>query len=309
MVPGPANATLIHEATGNVFPPEDSSILDLIPDATFIVDRTGNATAWNRAMEKLTGTSRSQVLGTRNYMHAIPFFGSERIPLIELVMRRLEIPEQRLRSLTREGETLSMESFVPDLFDGRGGYLRAEASPFYDARGAVAGAVESIRDITERKRLESLLLEKDKQLQNQARQMEEFSIALRIILAQTEKDRSEAECHIMTNLRQSLLPHFDRLRRMGLDNSQALCLAEMESALQDILSPFLTRIASQYSNLTPMEIRIANMVRSGKSSKEIADILNIAEKTVSTHRYNLRVKFGIKNKGTGLRSFLMTLSR
>lgn len=283
------------------------TILDFIPDAAFVVDSTGKAIAWNRAIEKLTGTPREQVLGTRNYQHAHPFFGIEGRPLIGLALERPKLPAPPDDSQPREGEILCVESFVPDFFGGRGGYFRAEACPFFDAAGKLLGAVESIRDITEIKRIEALLIEKEKQVEDKTRRVGEFDAALKVLLAQKEKDRAEIERSVMTNLKESLLPHIERLRNTALDQTQRECLLQIEATLQDILSPFLMKIAAQYSHLTPMEIRVANMVRSGKSSKEIAHLLNIAEKTVSTHRYNLRIKLGLKNKSAGLRTFLMSL--
>jgi len=49
-----------------------------------------------------------------------------------------------------------------------------------------------------------------------------------------------------------------------------------------------------------------HLIRQGRSSKEIADVLNLSSRTVETHRRNMRTKLGIKDKKTNLRSYLLT---
>jgi DNA-binding CsgD family transcriptional regulator len=69
----------------------------------------------------------------------------------------------------------------------------------------------------------------------------------------------------------------------------------------------LSALKSHFQNLTPAEIQITNFIKEGLTSKEIADILNVAEKTVEIHRYNIRMKLGIKNKKINLRSHLLSV--
>ncbi|MBP6939886.1 MAG: helix-turn-helix transcriptional regulator, partial [Deltaproteobacteria bacterium] len=82
----------------------------------------------------------------------------------------------------------------------------------------------------------------------------------------------------------------------------------LESNLNDIVSPFLKKLSSQYLNLTPTEIQVANLIREGKSTKEIAEVLTISERAIEFHRNNIRDKLGLKKSKTNLRSYLMTLS-
>ncbi|HOI08271.1 MAG TPA: helix-turn-helix transcriptional regulator, partial [Deltaproteobacteria bacterium] len=93
-----------------------------------------------------------------------------------------------------------------------------------------------------------------------------------------------------------------------LNDKQMTFVQLLESNLNQIVSPFLQKLSSQYLNLTPTEIQVANLVREGKSTKEISDILNISKRAVEFHRNNIRDKLGLKKEKTNLRSYLLSLS-
>lgn len=75
----------------------------------------------------------------------------------------------------------------------------------------------------------------------------------------------------------------------------------------DLTSPFAHKLSSTYYNLTFREVEVANLVKEGKTNKEIAELLNISPRTVKFHRDNLRKKLGIRNTKTNLRSHLFFL--
>ena len=81
----------------------------------------------------------------------------------------------------------------------------------------------------------------------------------------------------------------------------------LESNLKDIISPFSRRMTSTFLRLTPKELQIANMIKQGKTSKEIADLMGISSRTIETHRKNLRDKIGIGNKKVNLRTHLLSI--
>jgi DNA-binding CsgD family transcriptional regulator len=82
----------------------------------------------------------------------------------------------------------------------------------------------------------------------------------------------------------------------------------IEANLQEIVSPFLRNLTSTYLSLTPREIQVANLIKEGRTTKEMTDILNISATAIDFHRKNLRSKLGIKNKRNNLRSHISTLS-
>lgn len=134
-----------------------ADIIEFLPDATLAIDQEGRVIAWNRAIELMTGVKKEDMLGKGNYEHAIPFYGTRRPILINFVSMWDEDIERQYSFITKEGDTLFTETDVP-FVRGRHRVLWGKASPLYDARGNVVGAIESIRDITDRKRAEEVLV-------------------------------------------------------------------------------------------------------------------------------------------------------
>ncbi len=132
-------------------------IIDFLPDATFVIDRGGIVIAWNRAMEEMTGLPKEDILGKGDYAYSVPFYGEPRQLLIDLVFAEDRDTEQNYEYTERRGTTIFGEVYIQSLYGGEGGYLWGKASPLLDSDGNVAGAIESIRDITMRKNAEEQL--------------------------------------------------------------------------------------------------------------------------------------------------------
>ncbi len=127
-----------------------TDIINFLPDATLVINAEGRVIAWNRTIEEMTGIPAGEILGKGDYEYALPFYGERRPILIDLVFTPEEELEQKYTQVQRHGATLIGETYVPHL---RGGarYLLGTASVLRDARGNNVGAIEIIRDITERK--------------------------------------------------------------------------------------------------------------------------------------------------------------
>jgi PAS domain S-box-containing protein len=130
-------------------------IIDFLPDATLVIDREGKVIAWNRAVEEMTGISKNEMRGQTGFAHAVPFYGKTRPILIDLIFKDRHEIEKEYDFVSRKGDQLTAEVFAPLLYHGQGAYLWGTAAPLYDSSGHVVGAIESIRDITERKCAES----------------------------------------------------------------------------------------------------------------------------------------------------------
>ncbi len=134
-------------------------IVEFLPDATFVINQRQEVVAWNRAMEELTGISKKEMQGKGDYAYAEPFYG-ERLPT--LINHFGDVDPSQWSQLYDFVEvnrtTLYAESFVPLLNGGQGAYLGLTSSALLDEDGQVIGAIQSMRDITDRKKSEQALL-------------------------------------------------------------------------------------------------------------------------------------------------------
>jgi DNA-binding CsgD family transcriptional regulator/signal transduction protein with GAF and PtsI domain len=145
-------------------------------------------------------------------------------------------------------------------------------------------------------------------LQIKNRNIEETNSALKVLLRQREADKSELEENVLSNVKEHIEPFLEKLKDCGLSEKQKAYVDILESHLKNIISPFSRRISCQYLNLTPAEIQIAKLVKQGRSTKEIAGLLNLSPRTISFHRENIRHKLGIKNQKANLTSHLQSLA-
>ncbi len=162
-------------------------------------------------------------------------------------------------------------------------------------------------EIEIRKTTEESLRARELELDRGRKDLEEMNAALRVLLKQRENDKLNLENNIISNIKVSVMPYVERLNTMSLKEDEKHCLSMIKSHLEEIASPFIKKLSSQFLSLTPSEIQIASMIREGKRSKDIAEIMNISLNTVHSYRYNIRVKIGLKNNKVNLRSYLQTL--
>jgi PAS domain S-box-containing protein len=155
-------------------------------------------------------------------------------------------------------------------------------------------------DITERKKIQD-------DLENKSRSLEETNAALRVLLKQREEDKTDLEEKVLHNIKELVLPYVDKLRA-GQQNKDTVIVDIVESNLNEILSPFIKSMASKYANFTPKEIQIADLMKKGKTTKEISAILNLSPRTIDIHRYNIRRKLNINKKKVNLQSYLLSLT-
>lgn len=167
--------------------------------------------------------------------------------------------------------------------------------------------IVSHEEITQLKLTEEALKQNKQALEIQKQQLEETNIALKVLLKQRENDKHELEQKVLTNIKDLVFPYLEKLKRAPLRSRDKTMMEIIENHLKDIISPLLQTLSNVNILLTPQEMQIASLVKDGRSSKEIADILNVSETTIHFHRKNLRQKLGIKNKATNLRAYLMSL--
>ena len=143
-----------------------ATIIDFLPDATFVIDLDGKVVAWNRAMEEMTGVSKDDMIGQCDHAYTVPFYGERRQQLLDLLDINDEEIASKYQYVQRKGDTLYAETFASALYGGKGAYVWAMGRPIFDVYGNRTGAIESIRDITERKRAEESLREAQQTAEN-----------------------------------------------------------------------------------------------------------------------------------------------
>ncbi|TCS41653.1 LuxR C-terminal-related transcriptional regulator [Reinekea marinisedimentorum] len=137
--------------------------------------------------------------------------------------------------------------------------------------------------------------------------LEEMNTALRVMLRKLDEEKSEIEENIVANVKGLIDPYLSQLKKSSLNESQQALIQVIESNLKEVVAPNMHRMFNDaYSVFTPREIQVANLVKVGKSTKEIAGLLNASTGTVEHHRKNIRKKLGLNAKGVNLRSYLLS---
>jgi PAS domain S-box-containing protein len=132
-------------------------VIEFLPDATFVIDQDKKVIAWNHACEVMTGVKKESLLGKGDYVYAEPFYGARRPMLIDLLDRPSMELESSYKYVQRKGDMIYAEFFLPQLRGGEEAHLWGVASPLFDRNGRRCGAIEVVRDITERKNVEDKL--------------------------------------------------------------------------------------------------------------------------------------------------------
>ena len=272
---------------------QQKAILDNIPDIAWLKDREGRFIAVNEAFGKACGLKPENVVG-----------------LTDLDIWPAELAEKYREDDKKVIECGRRKQMEEPLMDGDGKEIWIETikTPIYDAKGEITGTAGIARDITRRKRVEDELKKHEHELEVKSRNLEEVNIALEVLLKKREIDKLQMEQKIVSNVRELIIPDVEKLKNTRLNVDQKARVNVIETHLGDIISPFLNNMTSKYSNLTSREIQIANLIRVGKTTKEIAKLLNSSTATIDFHRNNIRNKLGLKDKNTTLMAYLISLS-
>lgn len=165
-------------------------------------------------------------------------------------------------------------------------------------------------DITAQKELQRELARSERALRRQATITDERNAALRVLLDQREQDRTELEERVIGNVEQLIEPTLDRLSKALRHRPERLDLEALRINLREIVGPFAQRLRTINDGADPLtrrETEVANLVRLGKTSDEIAEALHISASSVAFHRANVRRKLGIPKRGPHLATHLASL--
>ncbi len=270
------------------------TLVETMGDGLSEIDENQVTTYANEMLCRMWDRSKEEILGTR----VTQFLDEENR---EILNRQLD--------KRRRGESSSYE-IVWNKKDGQKLHTLMTPTPYFDAQGRFKGSFAVITDISKQKKEKNLLEMRVKErtiaLEYKTKSLEDVNTALRVLLKKREQDRHILEEQMSLNVRELVLPFVERLGKTRLDEIQKDCLDMMKSTLNDIVSPFLQKLPLAFLHLTPSEIQVANLVKHGKTTKEIAQSLNLSGKTIEFYRKRIRQKVGITNKQINLRTFLNT---
>jgi PAS domain S-box-containing protein len=304
-------------------------LLESSPDPIVVYNIEGLATYVNPAFEQTFGFTSGELLGKQ-----IDFVPQENWPetkdVIEKMLSGKKIQLFETKRLTRDGRVLDVQ-ISSTLYLNRNGEpvgnivtlrdisaqkkAEIELRKYHDHLEELVGertaALAKINaqlelEIEERKRVEEALRKREVELKAQSHHLEEVNTALKVLLKQREDDKKELGENVLSNVKELVSPYLERLKKSRLNTNQQTLINILDSNLSNMISPFISKVSSKYFNLTPMEVRVANLVKEGKINKEIAGLLCISKNTVLFHRYNIRSKLGLKNKKINLRSHLLS---
>ena len=181
------------------------------------------------------------------------------------------------------------------------------AIPMKNNSGEIESMIQVTRNVTKMVKAEQALEESKKELEIKNNSLEEVNTALRVLVERRDEDKKELEERVLMNVKELVVPLLEKVREGRLDSKQTTYLDVLESNLSDIISPFSRTLSSKHLGLTPTELRIADMIRDGRKTKEMARLMNLSPRTVESHRESIRKKMGIKNKRANLRSHLLSV--
>ena len=245
----------------------------------------------NPAFESIFGFTKKEALAMRFWAIVYPDM-QELIKERGMAQQRGEkVPDRcELKAITKDGQTRWID-------------LSAASIKYGDELATLAIAY----DITDRKQAKDALFAREQELEKKTRDLKEMNAALKVLLKKRDEDKVELEEKIMTNLKQLVEPYLQSLKQTNLSDRQNNILDIIETNLSELVSPFARNYGYLKYKLTPTEIQIVDLIKNGKSTKNIAAILNLSTKTIEFHRDNIRTKLQIKNKKINLRAYLLSL--
>lgn len=172
----------------------------------------------------------------------------------------------------------------------------------YDQEGNPLLVVGTHRDVTKQKREENILKEtKDR--------LEKLNMGLQVLIEHREQEMRRLEENVVENANKLIAPYIDKMDKERMSGRNRAYLELIAANLDQLVSPLARNLTSEMANLTPAQIQIADLVRKGKTTKEIAAALNISSNAVSVQRFKIRKRLKILNRKINLRFYLETLAR
>ena len=278
-------------------------ILNKVNQPIFLKDSNYNYIFINRQYELLAQVSCEQIKGKDDF---------EIFPKsVAQLFRSQDEEVVQCRTLVEFEETIPLP-------DGVHTFLTAKF-PLIDNEGNIYAVGGFCTDITARKsaeeglkkaheELEQRVAYRTAQLNQKTQKLMETNVALEILLDKRDEDKKELEARVKFNIEKLIHPYLEKLGMASDEFSQKTILKIIQSNLEEITSSFAPKHKDYISKLTPAQIQIADLIKKGKTTKEIAALLNLSPATIACHRQEIRKRLSLANKRINLQAALTSNS-
>jgi PAS domain S-box-containing protein len=308
------------------------SLVENIPDMIYSLDQAGNVLTINKAVltygytqEELIGKHLTEFIHPEDCDRAVDLY------LGVVAARESHTRTRPFRIFTKSREIRWLEANYFIKYSAQGQFIHHEGvcrditesiqhqtsliqvreelekQVRIRTRELLEANLELQRKIEDRRATEKALREREAELVNEKANLQEANTALKVLLKRREVDKKELEEQIQYNVKQLVLPYLQKVLKGSADEGINAYLGIIESNLRDITCGFSRRLSLEFYGLSAAELKIANFIRQGKKSREIANLLNISVRTVEAFRQNIRRKLRLDNQKINLRTFLMSI--
>lgn len=283
-----------------------NSAIDSLPGIFYLLDLDGRLRRWNKNAETISGYAAAGIAG----MHCTHFFTREHKSIVA----------ESVRKTFAQGHD-AIEADIVAKNGTRTPYFFSGRRITLNGKRYVIGLgmdISNLKDLEQELRVHQDQLEQKiaertqeletnrEELETKTRTLEEVNTALKVLLRQIGEDKKDLEARFVSNIKQLVLPYVEKVKRGRLDHWQQSCLSIIETNLNEIVSP-LTQALGQLG-LTPRETQIAALIKEGKTTKEIAEIIGVAPSAIDTNRNRIRHKLKLNNKKVNLQAYLQGIN-
>jgi len=246
----------------------------------------------NREFERISGCNRTELEDGKTWMDFIAAVDMERLQGYRYDLLKNRIPKG---------------TFLEFRFVERNGTVK----PVYITLAMIPGTdlgMASIVDSTKLRKTDEIEKETEEKLRTRCLRLEKANEELLLLLKFSENEKADVEGNILANVKELIMPYVAELKRRSSRSPHLISkLNVLEAQLRNILSPFSRRLTQDFYRLSPREMEVADLIREGKTTKDIMDILHVSKSTIDLHRHGIRKKLDLTGKKSNLRSFLLSL--
>jgi DNA-binding response OmpR family regulator/DNA-binding CsgD family transcriptional regulator len=250
-----------------------------------------------------------RVRAATNGRHALK---AVEVRLPDLILLDVKMPEMDGYEVCRRLKANEQSRNVPVIFISAYGEIAEKV------HGFKVGAVDFITKPYEEQevlarvqthlRLRELTERLEEKVSQRTEKLAAANKALKALLDQREIEKESIEQTMVANFKRFVFPYLEELDRLKPGDDAKPYVNIIRTNVEKLISPISSRLSGVYQDFTPAEMKVADLIRQGKSTKSIAKQLNTSPRTVEKHRNNIRKKLGILNKKVNLSTYLKSLS-